>query len=186
MGLWDKILSFWWLLVLFPIFFGMYSYFQMTYPNYFIMLITALLFWIGIILGFIRAKRKGYSLWSCFALLFAMFGGLLGIVFGIVALYKIRKNPELKGKGLAITAIVIAIPVIAYFTIFSVLDPLNFLPPEYQLYYYCDEICSDEPRFNTSYIEINPENSSEHICSCLDRNSAFLSQYVIALNDEDS
>jgi len=177
--LWDKILNFWWLLVISPIVLGMISYLVMFDYSLFFILLTSSLFWTGIVFGFIKAKRKGYTLWACFAILFALLGGILGIVFGIVALFKIKKNPKLKGKGLAITAIIIAIPIIFFYTFFQALDPVKFLPPESQLHMYCEEACWDEPNYNTTYVEINPDNSSEYICSCLDKDDYILSQYSI-------
>lgn len=47
------------------------------------------------------------SIWAILAIIFAFVFPILGIVFGIVALSEIKKNPSLKGRGLAIAGIII-------------------------------------------------------------------------------
>jgi ABC-type dipeptide/oligopeptide/nickel transport system permease component len=60
---------------------------------------------------------------------------LLGIIFGIIALVQIGKNPSQKGKGLAIAGIIISViwiplflMLIGAFAYFGVLSPERFMP----------------------------------------------------------
>ena len=82
-----------------------------------------------------KEDKHKYCGWSTAALIFAFLGGWLGIILGIIALFRIRKNPNLRGKGAAITAIIIAIPMafiwIGLSAFFSVLDPTALLPTTY-------------------------------------------------------
>jgi hypothetical protein len=175
----ERISRLWWLLILSPLLIGVLDRFLEPTLGPIAILSIALLMWLGVALGILRAKRNGYTLWACFALLFAVLGGLLGIVFGAIALFKIRRNPKLKGKGLAIVAIIIAIPVALVFLFFQNLDPERFLPTQAQLEPYCAEACQEEPDYSAHLLELNPTNSSEYICSCLDTGQTILAQYVI-------
>jgi hypothetical protein len=75
-------------------------------------------------------------MWAIAALVCAFVMPLLGIIFAIVALVKINENPNLKGKGLAIAALVVSLiwlPIMALVFIgtiayFGVLNPESFLP----------------------------------------------------------
>jgi hypothetical protein len=75
-------------------------------------------------------------IYSILSIIFAFLFGLLGLIFGIIALVKISKDPNLKGKELAIAGIIISVvigPIIFLMTIgaiayFGVLNPSNFLP----------------------------------------------------------
>ena len=52
-----------------------------------------------------HSRTSGFAIAS---LVFGIIGGvLLGAVFGIVALVKIRGNPQLRGKGMAIAGLVL-------------------------------------------------------------------------------
>ncbi|MFH1972316.1 MAG: DUF4190 domain-containing protein [archaeon] len=48
---------------------------------------------------------------SILSLIFAFIFPLLGLIFGVIALVQIKKNPSLKGKGLAIAGIIISIVI---------------------------------------------------------------------------
>ena len=50
-----------------------------------------------------------YCIWAILSLIFAFLFWPLGLVFGIIALVQIKKNPALKGKGLAIAGLVISV-----------------------------------------------------------------------------
>ncbi|KKL07691.1 hypothetical protein LCGC14_2583450, partial [marine sediment metagenome] len=45
-----------------------------------------------------QKNESKYCGWSTAALIFAFLGGWLGIILGIIALFRIRKNPNLRGK----------------------------------------------------------------------------------------
>ena len=73
------------------------------------------------------------SIWAILALVFAFVAPPLGIIFGIIALREIKKNPNLKGRGLAIAGIVIGsifilifISLIGFLAYFGVLSPERF------------------------------------------------------------
>lgn len=54
-------------------------------------------------------EGEKYNIWAILSLIFAFIFWPLGIVFGIIALMQIKKNPMFKGKGLAIAGLVISI-----------------------------------------------------------------------------
>jgi len=54
------------------------------------------------------------------ALVFAILFPLMGIILGFIALNVIKKNPNVKGKGMAITAIVIGFLFTVFFPVFMV------------------------------------------------------------------
>jgi len=80
------------------------------------------------------SQEQKTSIWAILSLIFAFLMPLLGIIFGIVALVKISKNPYEKGKGLAIAGIVIScllvilLPIIAAFAFFGALSVDKFIP----------------------------------------------------------
>jgi len=61
---------------------------------------------------------------------------ILAIVFGFVSLNKLKKNTELKGKGMAITGIILGfiglvvpvLQIIGAFSYFQILKPSTFIP----------------------------------------------------------
>ncbi|MDO8528628.1 MAG: DUF4190 domain-containing protein [Nanoarchaeota archaeon] len=55
--------------------------------------------------------EKKYNIFSVLAIIFAFLFPLAGIIFGVIALKQIKKTKE-KGRGLAITAIVLPIIMI--------------------------------------------------------------------------
>ena len=122
-------------------------------------------------------NKAKYCKWSIAALIFAILGGWLGIVFGIIALFRIKKNPNLRGKTEAIVAIIIAFPMMFIWVYISVLDPTAFLPEEPQMKTYCEEICLEEQNLQNTYVEINPDNQSQYLCSCLDSDNYIVTQY---------
>jgi len=127
-------------------------------------------------------NKSGYCGWSTAALIFAFLGGWVGIILGIIALFIIKKNPNLRGKGAAIAAIIIAFPMMFVWTFFSILDPMALLPEESQASIYCKEECLEEQNLHDSYVEINPDNQSQYICSCLDSNYEVIAQYEVSLD----
>jgi hypothetical protein len=80
--------------------------------------------------------RQETCVWAIVALVCAFVMPLLGIIFAIVALVKINDNPSLKGKGLAIAALIVSLvwlPIMALVFIgtiayFGVLNPTTLLP----------------------------------------------------------
>ena len=132
-----------------------------------------------------QKNESKYCGWSTAALIFAFLGGWIGIILGIIALFKIKKNPNLRGKGRAIAAIIIAIPMMFIWifisVFFSVLDPMALLPEESQMKSYCEEICLEEHDLENSYVEINPGNQSQYLCSCLDSDDYIIAQYEAPL-----
>ena len=81
------------------------------------------------------ATGQNTSIWAILAIVFAFVFSPLGIIFGIVALREIKKNPNLKGRGLAIAGIVIGgiftLVIIAAFLLliyFGALSPDKQLP----------------------------------------------------------
>lgn len=124
--------------------------------------------------------KAKYCKWSIAALIFAFLGGIVGIILGIIALFNIKKNPDLRGKGMAITAIIIALPMTFIWMYFSILDPSNFLPEESQIKIYCEEICIKEQNLQNVYIENDPNNISLYTCSCLNSNNEIISQYKLS------
>jgi len=69
------------------------------------------------------------------ALIFAFLMPLVGIVLAIIALVQIDKNPNMKGQGLAIAALIISIVIIPIFLVgigalayFGILSTERFLP----------------------------------------------------------
>ncbi len=50
-----------------------------------------------------------FCIWSILAIIFTFIIPILGLVFGIIALVQIKKDPTLRGRGLAIASIVISI-----------------------------------------------------------------------------
>lgn len=132
----------------------------------------------------LKEKNKPrYCGWSIAALIFAFMGGWIGIILGIIALYKIKKNPNLSGKGIAITAIIISLPMMFFWlfipNFFYYLDPIALLPEESQMRIYCEDICLEEQNLQNSYVEINPGNQSEYLCSCLDSEDYIIAQYAV-------
>ncbi len=83
------------------------------------------------------------------ALIFGFLFGILGIIFGIIALSQIKKDPSQKGKGLAIAGIIIGafgglfvtLVIIGSFAFFGVLNP-NTLVPE-RCTFSTGMVCSD-------------------------------------------
>ena len=126
-------------------------------------------------------KKAKYCGWSIAALIFAFLGGWIGIILGIIALFRIKKNPNLRGKGIAITAIIIALPIMFLGAYFQNLDPTKFLPEEYRVDTYCEDVCLEKENINKSYVEINPDNQSQYLCSCLDSENYILVQYEIQI-----
>ncbi len=124
-------------------------------------------------------KKAKYCGWSIVALIFAFLGGLIGIILGIIALFKIKKNPNLRGKGMAITAIIISLPITFLWVYIQLLDPTNFLSEEAQVDIYCEDICLEEQNLDKSYFEINPDNQNQYICSCLNSDNEVIVQYEI-------
>ncbi len=54
-----------------------------------------------------KTARK-VQIWIIFGLIFAFWGlGILGFIFSLLAFIAIEENPDLKGRGLALTALVI-------------------------------------------------------------------------------
>ncbi len=121
--------------------------------------------------------KTKYCKWAVAALIFAFLGGWLGIILGIIALFKIKKNPNLKGKGMAIIAIIISLPMIFIWLYFDALEPINFLPEESQMRIYCKELCLEEQNLQNTYVEINPDNQDQYLCSCLDSDNYVVMQY---------
>ncbi|KYK25070.1 hypothetical protein AYK26_02645 [Euryarchaeota archaeon SM23-78] len=71
------------------------------------------------------------------SLIFALLFPLLGLIFGIIALVQIKKDPNQKGKGLAVTGIILSIvlPIIIFVLIvtvflayYGVMEPTAFIP----------------------------------------------------------
>ena len=60
-------------------------------------------------------------IWSILSIVCAFLFSPLGIVFGIVALVRIKRNPTLKGKGLAIAGIAIGVVLPLLFLLLMVL-----------------------------------------------------------------
>ena len=125
-------------------------------------------------------NKAKYCKWSIAALIFAFLGGWLGIILGIIALFRIKKNPNLRGKTEAIVAIIISFPMMFIWVYLSVLDPMAFLPEESQASIYCQETCLEKENLQNSYIESDSENEYNYICSCLDSNKEIISQYGIS------
>ncbi len=121
---------------------------------------------------------KKYCGWAIASLIFAFLGGFIGIILGIIALFKIKKNPNLRGKGMAITAIIIALPIMFLWVYFENLDPTNFLPEESQAKLYCKDICLEKENLKESYIGINPDNQSQYLCSCVDSENYEIIEYI--------
>ncbi|MFP4567699.1 MAG: DUF4190 domain-containing protein [Candidatus Woesearchaeota archaeon] len=69
------------------------------------------------------------------AIIFAVILPIVGVILGIIALTKINKTPEKKGKGLAIAAIIVGgiltLPIlfalIGAFAYFGALSPSNVM-----------------------------------------------------------
>lgn len=84
----------------------------------------------------VQETQKETSAWAICAIITVFFLPILGIIFGIVALTKLKNNPNQKGKGLAIAAIIIGSAFIIILIIFiimslayyGVLKPQAFLP----------------------------------------------------------
>ena len=137
-----------------------------------------------------------YSLCAITSLFFAFCGGFLGIILGIIAiilgiiaLLKIKKDPNLKGKAMAITAIIIAIPISLMWLNFVYISPEEYLPEQTKdemVKDYCQKICLAELSTDNIYTEINQENTEQYICSCLDENYTILEQYDITLEQNSS
>jgi len=122
------------------------------------------------------------SIWAILSIVFAFLVPLLGIIFGIVALVVISKDPGLKGKGLAIAGLIISvvwIPVILFFigaiAYFGVLSPGNLLPMkcEFSAGLDCTETPSADasagtitfPLTNSQGYEISGLSASSDICT---------------------
>ena len=73
-----------------------------------------------IIMLIINSERYGYrgniftDLIAPFTIFLMLMATLLGLIFGIVALKKVSKNPELKGKASAIVGIIFSVIVLLY------------------------------------------------------------------------
>ncbi len=133
-------------------------------------------------------KKAKYCKWSTAALIFAMLGGWLGIVFGIIALFRIKKNPNLRGKTEAIVAIIIAFPMMFIWIYLSVLDPAAFLPTTYleEVPQHIEDSCStyciafdDATHYSLEYDYIEEMFS----CYCLnnDRNQIASNSYLYSI-----
>ena len=183
--IWNKALDFWWIFLLSPVLLGIVLYY-LPFDSEFLLLISVLgLFYFGVILGFIKAKKSGYTLWSCFALLLAMLYPILGIICSIVALYRTRKNEDLKGSGLAKTALAIAIILILMKPMYQPVEiPMLpvYQPGEiytyshseyYQMEQKCETYCMEEmPDYSGSIVEINPKNNSDYDCICYGKDTS--------------
>jgi len=68
-----------------------------------------------------RIREPRISGWSILSVVFAFLIPPLGLIFGIVALVKIKKDPVLTGRGLAIFGIIISIlwPIAAFMLLFT-------------------------------------------------------------------
>ena len=60
---------------------------------------------------------NGYCIKAILSLVFAFIFWPVGLYYAIVALKQIKKNPEMKGKGFAITAIILSIFYISMFIV---------------------------------------------------------------------
>jgi hypothetical protein len=178
-----RLSRFWWLLVILGSVVGLLYWFRIfsgVESALAFRLLYLLLFWTGVALAMIRAKRSGYTLWACWALaVFGTakgFGSVLSIVFGSIALLKIKQNPQLKGKGLAIASILVGI-VMLTFVVMEFVSP-NFMTLASQVEPSCAAICQKEAGTDTYLVENNPDNYSEYFCSCLDNTESILVQYM--------
>ncbi len=60
------------------------------------------------------------------------------------------------------------------------IEPINFLPEESQARIYCEELCLEEQDLQNSYVEINPDDQSQYLCSCLDSDNYIVTQYELS------
>ena len=83
-----------------------------------------------------QSPEKKTNVLAILSLIFAFLFSLLGLIFGIIALVQIGKNPYQKGKGLAIAGIILSLvigPIIFLIMLgslayFQVLSPSAMLP----------------------------------------------------------
>lgn len=76
----------------------------------------------------IQQKTDGFAIAALITGILGVLGGILGIIFGAVSLNRIGKNPNLKGRGMAIAGLVLGIAylVIVIFVVLYYPDALGY------------------------------------------------------------
>ena len=101
------------------------------------------------------------SVLAILALVFGIIIPIVGIILGIIALVKIKKDPNLKGKGLAIAGIVIgAVWIFLWFILilpmayFGVLSPSSVMPTRCiaEPGFYCEDYMVEGNTLTISFI----------------------------------
>jgi hypothetical protein len=130
----------------------------------------------------IKHPKKGVSVWSNLAIVYAFLAPIFGIIFSIYSFSDMNRYRSLKGKGRSITALVISIVITLFIFAYPLIvdpdvefekeleriDKITDYNEFIQIYEMaCSDYCYDEDYAEQYYLE-ETEKKDTFTCYCLD------------------